>query len=210
MDPSAPSPSPSGPHPPPPLQPQSRSRLNATASVEQEKSGTSRVPGPQVGPGPDVGDTAAPARPQAPRARSRERVDGTGPMKGDMETPFEEVLEKAKAGDPKAQTEVGRHYLQLAGDADEEVNNSTAVDWLILAAKQGRREAVKLLRRCLADRKGGCAGGFVQPPEGSVLPPPLTAAALTTVTPLGKKCHFSAACGFVIETLSLEHNTGYD
>nr|XP_044623792.1 LOW QUALITY PROTEIN: wolframin [Equus asinus] len=154
MDPSAPSPSPSGPHPPPPLQPQSRSRLNATASVEQEKSGTSRVPGPQVGPGPDVGDTAAPARPQAPRARSRERVDGTGPMKGDMETPFEEVLEKAKAGDPKAQTEVGRHYLQLAGDADEEVNNSTAVDWLILAAKQGRREAVKLLRRCLADRKG--------------------------------------------------------
>lgn len=106
--------------------------------------------------------------------------------------------------------QVGRHYLQLAGDADEEVNNSTAVDWLILAAKQGRREAVKLLRRCLADRKGGCAGGFVQPTEGSVLPPPLTAAALTTVTPLGKKCHFSAACGFVIETLSLEHNTGYD
>lgn len=67
---------------------------------------------------------------------------------------FEEVLEKAKAGDPKAQTEVGKHYLQLAGDADEELNNCTAVGWLILAAKQGRREAVKLLRRCLADRKG--------------------------------------------------------
>ncbi|XP_058402673.1 wolframin isoform X1 [Diceros bicornis minor] len=154
MDSSAPPLSPSGPHPPPPLQPQSRSRLNATASVEQEKSGTSRAPGPQVGPGPDVGDAAAPAGPQGPRARSRERVDGTGPVKGDMETPFEEVLEKAKAGDPKAQTEVGKRYLQLAGDADEEVNNCTAVDWLILAAKQGRREAVKLLRRCLADRKG--------------------------------------------------------
>lgn len=161
-----------------------------------------------------------------------------------METPFEEILEKAKAGDPKAQTEVrtavsgarlrrgvradcggqgpgrlrvrseascggqarpavgtgqgpaggqvrgrlwgqvrsgagcggqarpavgpghgelkdislqvGKHYLQLAGEADEELNNCTAVDWLTLAAKQGRREAVKLLRRCLADRRGGC------------------------------------------------------
>lgn len=75
-------------------------------------------------------------------------------MKGDAEVPFEEILEKAKAGDPKAQTEVGKHYLQLAGAADEELNNCTAVGWLILAAKQGRREAVKLLRRCLADRKG--------------------------------------------------------
>lgn len=71
-----------------------------------------------------------------------------------METPFEEVLEKAKAGDPKAQTEVGKRYLQLAGEQDEELNSCTAVDWLTLAAKQGRREAVKLLRRCLADRKG--------------------------------------------------------
>lgn len=81
-------------------------------------------------------------------------MDRTGPVKGDVETPFEEILERAKAGDPKAQTEVGKHYLQLAGDADEELNNCTAVDWLTLAAKQGRREAVKLLRRCLADRKG--------------------------------------------------------
>ena len=29
-----------------------------------------------------------------------------GPVKGDVEMPFEEVLDKAKAGDPKAQTEV--------------------------------------------------------------------------------------------------------
>ncbi|XP_036708274.1 wolframin [Balaenoptera musculus] len=147
-------PSPSGPQSPPLPQPQARSRLNATTSVEQEKSGAPRAPGPQVGPGPDVRDTAAPAGPQASHARSQERVDGTGPAKGDVDTPFEEVLEKAKAGDPKAQTEVGKRYLQLAGDGDEEVNNCTAVDWLTLAAKQGRREAVKLLRRCLADRKG--------------------------------------------------------
>ncbi|XP_030700978.1 wolframin [Globicephala melas] len=148
-------PSPSGPRSPPlPQQPQARSRLNATTSVEQEKSGTPRAPGPQVGPGRDVRDTTASAMPQASHARSQERVDGTGPAKGDVDTPFEEVLEKAKAGDPKAQTEVGKRYLQLAGDGDEEVNNCTAVDWLTLAAKQGRREAVKLLRRCLADRKG--------------------------------------------------------
>eukprot|EP00069_Balaena_mysticetus_P020010 bmy_02676T0 len=147
-------PSPSGPQSPPLPQPQARSRLNATTSVEQEKSGAPRAPGPQVGPGPDVRDTAAPAGPQASHARSQERVEGTGPAKGDVDTPFEEVLERAKAGDPKAQTEVGKRYLQLAGDGDEEVNNCTAVDWLTLAAKQGRREAVKLLRRCLADRKG--------------------------------------------------------
>uniref|UniRef100_A0A7N5KJW3 Wolframin n=1 Tax=Ailuropoda melanoleuca TaxID=9646 RepID=A0A7N5KJW3_AILME len=154
MDSGAPPASPSGPQPQPPMQPQARSRLNATASVEQDKSEVPRAPGPQVGPGPDVGDTAAPTVARVPSARSRERADRTGPVKGDVEVPFEEVLEKAKAGDPKAQTEVGKHYLQLAGAVDEELNNCTAVGWLILAAKQGRREAVKLLRRCLADRKG--------------------------------------------------------
>lgn len=67
--------------------------------------------------------------------------------------------------------QVGKHYLQLAGAADEELNNCTAVGWLILAAKQGRREAVKLLRRCLADRKGGSEGGWVRGPrpEGRAL-----------------------------------------
>nr|KAF6432750.1 wolframin ER transmembrane glycoprotein [Rousettus aegyptiacus] len=147
MDPSARTPSPSGPQPPPPPQPQARARLNATSSVEQK----SEVP---RAPGPDVGDAAAPATRPAPRADSQERVDRTGPMKADMEIPFEELLEKAKAGNPKAQTEVGKHYLQLASDMDEELNSCTAVDWLTLAAKQGRREAVRLLRRCLADRRG--------------------------------------------------------
>ncbi|XP_052497762.1 wolframin isoform X1 [Budorcas taxicolor] len=151
---SAPPLSPSGAQPPLPPQPQARSRLNATTSVEQELSGVLPAPGPQVGPGSDARDPATPAMPQASRARSRERMDRTGPAKGEVDTPFEEVLEKAKAGDPKAQTEVGKHYLQLAGDGDEELNNCTAVDWLTLAAKQGRREAVKLLRRCLADRRG--------------------------------------------------------
>ena len=78
MDSGAPPASPSGPQPQPPLQPQARSRLNATASVEQDKSEVPRAPGPQVGPGPDVGDTAAPAVARAPSARSRERADRAG------------------------------------------------------------------------------------------------------------------------------------
>lgn len=44
--------------------------------------------------------------------------------------------------------------MRLAEEEDEELNNCSAVDWFILAAKQGRREAVKHLRRCLADRRG--------------------------------------------------------
>ncbi|XP_036276713.1 wolframin [Pipistrellus kuhlii] len=152
MDASAPPPSPSRAQPSPPAPPQARSRLNGTSTVKQEQSGAPGGPGPHVGPA--VGEAGAPAAPPALRARSRERADRAGPTKRDMEAPFEEVLEKAKAGDPKAQTEVGKHYLQLADDADEELNNCTAVDWLTLAAKQGRREAVKLLRRCLADRRG--------------------------------------------------------
>uniref|UniRef100_A0A8C0MJD4 Wolframin ER transmembrane glycoprotein n=1 Tax=Canis lupus familiaris TaxID=9615 RepID=A0A8C0MJD4_CANLF len=228
MDASTPPTSPSGPQPPPP-QPQARSRLNATASVEQDERGAPRAPGP------DAANAAAPAAARAPSARSQERADRAGPMKADVEVPFGDVLERAKAGDAKAQTEVSPragaqpwepgaplgvppsppgapppppgsppcpscwpgwghtipgvpHGLAGAdatglpgpdthgapwGEAsvgscrrrgsttcswrapgDEELNNCTAVDWLILAAKQGRREAVKLLRRCLADRKG--------------------------------------------------------
>ncbi|XP_051020803.1 wolframin [Acomys russatus] len=149
-----PPPSPSGPPPPPAPQPQARARLNATASLEQDKT-EARAPRPQVDPsaGPSAAEAATPG-PRAPHASSREGMDRAGPVKADVEIPFEEVLEKAKAGDPKAQTEVGKHYLRLASDADEELNSCSAVAWLILAAKQGRREAVKLLRRCLADRKG--------------------------------------------------------
>ncbi|KAJ7410612.1 wolframin isoform B [Willisornis vidua] len=75
-------------------------------------------------------------------------------MREEPEVLFEELLERAKAGEPKAQTEVGKHFLRLAEEEDEELNSCSAVDWFILAAKQGRREAVKLLRRCLADRRG--------------------------------------------------------
>lgn len=50
--------------------------------------------------------------------------------------------------------QMGRYFLALAEERDEELNNCTAVTWLIQAAKQGRKDAVKLLQQCLASRKG--------------------------------------------------------
>ncbi|XP_028918991.1 wolframin [Ornithorhynchus anatinus] len=128
---------------PPPTSPSraqpGRSQLNATSSAAGNED-------PQR-QGPTPGDHATP-----PPGRAEPEKNET--VKDVTELSLEELLEKAKAGDPKAQTEAGKYYLKLAEDADEELNNSNAIDWLILAAKQGRREAVKLLRRCLADRRG--------------------------------------------------------
>lgn len=50
--------------------------------------------------------------------------------------------------------QMGRYFLVLAKERDEELNNCTAVTWLVQAAKQGRKDAVKLLQQCLASRKG--------------------------------------------------------
>lgn len=49
---------------------------------------------------------------------------------------------------------MGRYFLALAEESDEELNNCTAVTWLVQAAKQGRKDAVRLLQQCLASRKG--------------------------------------------------------
>ncbi|OPJ70900.1 wolframin isoform A [Patagioenas fasciata monilis] len=137
----------SDPHPPSsPSQPQlhlGRSQLNAAAVDDSENNQKSR---------PSSGDTATSSVPGY--SHSREKAEKNEGMKEDPEVLFEELLERAKAGEPKAQTEVGKHFLRLAEEEDEELNNCSAVDWFILAAKQGRREAVKLLRRCLADRRG--------------------------------------------------------
>ncbi|XP_017330582.1 wolframin [Ictalurus punctatus] len=82
----------------------------------------------------------------------------TGPSSpaGDLpeELDIEELKQRAKNGDFKAQTEVGRFYLRLSEHEDEEVNGVTAVTWLLQAAKNGRRDAVKLLQFCLRERKG--------------------------------------------------------
>ena len=55
--------------------------------------------------------------------------------------------------------QMARYHLALAEEGDEELNHCTAVTWLVQASKQGRKDAVKLLQRCLASRKGegwGC------------------------------------------------------
>ncbi|KAK0145794.1 Wolframin [Merluccius polli] len=49
---------------------------------------------------------------------------------------------------------MGRYFLAVAEERDEELNSCRAVTWLLQAAKQGRKDAVKQLQRCLAARKG--------------------------------------------------------
>ncbi|XP_074554571.1 wolframin [Halichoeres trimaculatus] len=70
------------------------------------------------------------------------------------ELSVEQMEEKAIAGDAKAQTRLGQHYLLLAEEKDKEQNNQLAVYWLIQAAKQGRKGAARALQRCWIQRKG--------------------------------------------------------
>ncbi|XP_034401294.1 wolframin [Cyclopterus lumpus] len=67
---------------------------------------------------------------------------------------LEQIEDKAKAGDARAQTRLGQHHLSLAKEKDTELNNHLAVNWLIKAAKQGRKGAASALRRCWIQRKG--------------------------------------------------------
>uniref|UniRef100_A0A674APL3 Wolframin ER transmembrane glycoprotein n=1 Tax=Salmo trutta TaxID=8032 RepID=A0A674APL3_SALTR len=50
--------------------------------------------------------------------------------------------------------QLGRYYLGLAEEKEAELNNRLAVDWLVQAAKQGRKSAARLLQRCWIQRKG--------------------------------------------------------
>uniref|UniRef100_A0A3Q1JHG9 Wolfram syndrome 1a (wolframin) n=1 Tax=Anabas testudineus TaxID=64144 RepID=A0A3Q1JHG9_ANATE len=70
------------------------------------------------------------------------------------ELSVEQMEEKARAGDARAQTRLGQHYLILAEEKDTELNNCLAVNWLIKAAKQGRKGAAKILQRCWIQKKG--------------------------------------------------------
>lgn len=66
----------------------------------------------------------------------------------------EQLEVKANNGDARAQTRLGQHYLILAEEKDTELNNTLAVNWLIKAAKQGRKGAAKKLQRCWIQKKG--------------------------------------------------------
>ncbi|KAM7389768.1 hypothetical protein PAMP_023726 [Pampus punctatissimus] len=92
---------------------------------------------------PSGANTTAPQPPTTPE-----------PEEPEEEVSFEDLECRAKSGDAKAQTKMGRYFLAVAEERDEELNNCTAVTWLVQAAKQGRKDAVKLLQQCLASRKG--------------------------------------------------------
>ncbi|KAM8880090.1 wolframin isoform 1-T4 [Spinachia spinachia] len=66
----------------------------------------------------------------------------------------EQIEEKATAGDARAQTRLGQHYLSLAKEKDAELNDLLAVTWLVKAAKQGRKGAASALQRCWIQKKG--------------------------------------------------------
>ncbi|XP_024914618.1 wolframin isoform X3 [Cynoglossus semilaevis] len=66
----------------------------------------------------------------------------------------EQIETKAQSGDATAQTQLGQHYLILAKEKDPEQNNVLAVNWLIKAAKQGKKNAAKALQRCWVQRTG--------------------------------------------------------
>jgi len=42
----------------------------------------------------------------------------------------------------------------LAEEKDAETNNQKAVEWLVKATKQGRRDSAKLLQKCWIKNKG--------------------------------------------------------
>uniref|UniRef100_G3Q170 Wolfram syndrome 1b (wolframin) n=1 Tax=Gasterosteus aculeatus TaxID=69293 RepID=G3Q170_GASAC len=96
-------------------------------------------------PGFPVAGAAAVAQPSAATPESEEPEE---------EVTLEDLEERAKSGDARAQSKMGRYFLALAEERDEELNNCTAVTWLVQAAKQGRKDAVKQLQRCLSSRKG--------------------------------------------------------
>ncbi|KAJ8268895.1 hypothetical protein COCON_G00115020 [Conger conger] len=117
-----------------------RSQLNAAP--------TPRIAADMESPG------GSPQRAQQPGGSPQRAQQPEAETKPGEELTFEELEEKAKSGDAKAQTDIGKYYLNLAEEKDEELNNCNAVSWLLQASKNGRKDAVKLLQRCLAERKG--------------------------------------------------------
>lgn len=89
-----------------------------------------------------------------PASLPQSAAEGAEPLNEEEEISIEEQKQKARDGDAAAQTEMGKYYLKLADEKDEELNDCTAVEWLLQAAKQGKKEAVKLLKSCHTDRKG--------------------------------------------------------
>ncbi|XP_062244815.1 wolframin isoform X1 [Platichthys flesus] len=88
------------------------------------------------------------------RAEEEDAVDDEDGDEPEEDLSVEQLEEKAKAGDARAQTRLGQHFFILAEEKDTELNNLLAVNWLITAAKQGRKGAATLLQRCWIHKKG--------------------------------------------------------
>lgn len=82
---------------------------------------------------------------------AREEEDDEEPVE---DLTVEQLEEKANAGDARAQTRLGQHYLILAEEKDTDLNNRLAVSWFVKAAKQGRKGAARALQRCWIQKKG--------------------------------------------------------
>ncbi|XP_049610730.1 wolframin [Syngnathus scovelli] len=133
-------------------------------SPPPSSSTTSSQPGPRPYsrsssfPAPTASPHCSPIR--SPSQLGRAQLNAVSepatpePEEPEEEVSLEDMTEKAKSGDARAQTKMGRFFLALARERDEELNHCTAVTWLLLAAKQGRKEAVKLLQQCLSSRQG--------------------------------------------------------
>ncbi|KAM9363683.1 wolframin [Symphorus nematophorus] len=88
------------------------------------------------------------------RKAEEEANDEEDDEEPEEELSVEQIKERAEAGDARSQTRLGQHYLILAEEKDTELNNQMAVNWLIKAAKQGRKGAARILQRCWIQRKG--------------------------------------------------------
>ncbi|XP_017281273.1 wolframin [Kryptolebias marmoratus] len=88
------------------------------------------------------------------KAEEEDAHDDEDDEEPEEELSVEQLEEKASTGDARAQTRLGQHYLIVAEEKDAEFNNRLAVNWLIKAAKQGRKTAARLLQRCWIQKKG--------------------------------------------------------
>ncbi|CAL8330504.1 unnamed protein product [Gadus morhua 'NCC'] len=105
--------------------------------------------GPASSGSPAFGASSGP-----PGASPSRTASNSEPEEPEELLSLEELQERARSGDAGAQCRMGRYFLLLAEEKDEELNSCRAVTWLVQAAKQGRKDAVKQLQRCLASRKG--------------------------------------------------------
>ncbi|XP_015231719.1 PREDICTED: wolframin-like isoform X3 [Cyprinodon variegatus] len=88
------------------------------------------------------------------RAEEEDADEDEDEEEPEVELSLEQMEEKANTGDARAQTQLGQHFLILAEEKDPDLNNHLAVNWLIKAAKQGRKSAARLLQRCWIQKKG--------------------------------------------------------